>query len=80
MVISKIEHGMVDNIPTPNPPIPMSVFWLGFQYFVFGIADLFNFVGLMEFFYSEATARMRSLATAFSWTSLALGYFLSSVQ
>ena len=33
----------------------------------------------MEFFYSEAPAGMRSLATAFSWTSLALGYFLSSV-
>ena len=74
-----IEHGMVDNIPILNPPIPMSVFWLGFQYFIFGIADLFTFVGLMEFFYSEAPVGMRSLATTFSWTSLALGYFLSSV-
>ncbi|XP_059078075.1 protein NRT1/ PTR FAMILY 4.6-like [Cryptomeria japonica] len=74
-----IDHGMVDNIPLVMPPIPISVFWLGFQYFVFGIADLFTFVGLMEFFYSEAPAGMRSLATAFSWTSLALGYFFSSV-
>ncbi|GLJ31726.1 hypothetical protein SUGI_0637860 [Cryptomeria japonica] len=74
-----IDHGMVDNIALVMPPIPISVFWLGFQYFVFGIADLFTFVGLMEFFYSEAPAGMRSLATAFSWSSLALGYFLSSV-
>ncbi|XP_059078076.1 protein NRT1/ PTR FAMILY 4.6-like [Cryptomeria japonica] len=35
--------------------------------------------GLMEFFYSEAPSGMRSLATAFSWTSMALGYFLNNV-
>ncbi|KAH9322869.1 hypothetical protein KI387_017508 [Taxus chinensis] len=74
-----IEKGMVDSIPLFMPPLPISVFWLGFQFFIFGIADLFTFVGLIDFFYSEAPAEMRSLATAFSWTSLALGYFLSSV-
>ncbi|GLJ31723.1 hypothetical protein SUGI_0637830 [Cryptomeria japonica] len=54
------DHGMLDFIPMVMPPIPMSVFWLGFQYFIFGIADLFTFVGLMEFFYSEAPSGMRS--------------------
>ncbi|GLJ31708.1 hypothetical protein SUGI_0637410 [Cryptomeria japonica] len=74
-----IEKGMVDSIPLFMPPIPMSVFWLGFPYFVFGIADLFTFVGMLEFFYSEAPATMRSFATAFTYASLSLGYFLSSV-
>ncbi|KAH9322832.1 hypothetical protein KI387_017471, partial [Taxus chinensis] len=73
------EKGMLDAVPLFSPPIPMTVFWLGFPYFIFGFVDLFTFVGLMEFFYSEAPAGMRSLATAFSWTSLALGYFLSGV-
>ena len=73
------ENGMIDAIPVVMPPIPMSVFWLGFQYFVFGISDLFVLVGTMEFFYSEAPERMRSMATAFSYTSLSLGFFLSSV-
>ncbi|MQM01610.1 hypothetical protein Taro_034369, partial [Colocasia esculenta] len=57
----------------------ISVFWLSFQYGIFGIADMFTLVGLMEFFYSEAPAGMRSLSTSFSFLSLSLGYFLSTV-
>lgn len=30
---------------------------------------MFTLVGLMEFFYSEAPERMRSLSTSFSWLS-----------
>ncbi|KAL6008961.1 hypothetical protein ACLOJK_022188 [Asimina triloba] len=56
----------------------ISVFWLGFHYAIFGVADMFTLVGLMEFFYSEAPAGMRSLATSFAWLTLSLGYFLSS--
>ncbi|CAI0465353.1 unnamed protein product [Linum tenue] len=62
-----VEHGMY------------SVFWLGFQYSIFGAADMFTLVGLLEFFYSESSAGMKALSTAISWTSLAFGYFLSTV-
>ncbi|KAL5981732.1 hypothetical protein ACLOJK_015795 [Asimina triloba] len=57
----------------------ISLFWLSFQFSIFGIADMFTLVGLLEFFYSEAPAGMRSLSTSFSWLSLSLGNFLSSV-
>ncbi|WOL16711.1 protein NRT1/ PTR FAMILY 4.5-like [Canna indica] len=57
----------------------ISLFWLSFQYGIFGIADMFTLVGLMEFFYSEAPAGMRSLSTSFSYLSLSLGYFSSSI-
>ncbi|PIA50734.1 hypothetical protein AQUCO_01200159v1, partial [Aquilegia coerulea] len=57
----------------------ISIFWLGIQYAIFGIADMFTLVGLMDFFYSEAPAGMRSLATSFSLLSLSFGYFLSSI-
>ncbi|KAF2324425.1 hypothetical protein GH714_013909 [Hevea brasiliensis] len=70
-----IEHNMVDSIE----PLPMSVFWLGFQYAIFGAADMFTLVGLLEFFYAESSAGMKSLSTAISWCSLAFGYFMSSV-
>ncbi|GLJ31710.1 hypothetical protein SUGI_0637430 [Cryptomeria japonica] len=73
------ENGMVDSIPILMPPIPMSVFMLGFQFFLFGVADLFTLVGTMEFFYSEAPERMRSMATAFSYASLSVGFFFSTV-
>ncbi|KAK9289000.1 hypothetical protein L1049_017471 [Liquidambar formosana] len=56
----------------------ISLFWLSYHYAIFGIADMFTLVGLMEFFYSEAPAGMRSLSTSFSWLSLSIGYFLST--
>ncbi|XP_024965961.1 protein NRT1/ PTR FAMILY 4.5-like [Cynara cardunculus var. scolymus] len=62
-----------------NPFEPISLFWLSFQYGIFGIADMFSLVGLLEFFYKEAPVGMRSLATSFTWISMSLGYFLSSV-
>ncbi|KAJ0078896.1 hypothetical protein Patl1_24642 [Pistacia atlantica] len=49
-----------------NPLEPISLFWLSFQYGIFGIADMFTLVGLLEFFYKEAPIGMRSLATAFT--------------
>ncbi|KAL3843597.1 hypothetical protein ACJIZ3_001000 [Penstemon smallii] len=62
-----------------NPLKPISVFWLSFQYGIFGIADMFTHVGLLEFFYREAPAGMKSLSTCFTYISLSFGYFLSSV-
>ncbi|KAM7477922.1 hypothetical protein LguiA_026135 [Lonicera macranthoides] len=57
---------------------PMSHFWLAFKHMVFGIADMFAMVGLMEFFYKEAPFGMRSLSTSFALISLSFGYFLST--
>ncbi|KAG2666486.1 hypothetical protein I3760_15G063200 [Carya illinoinensis] len=70
-----IQHNMVDSIE----PLPMTVFWLGFQYAIFGAADMFTLVGILEFFYAESSAGMKSLSTAISWCSLAFGYYLSTV-
>ncbi|KAG2612502.1 protein NRT1/ PTR FAMILY 4.6-like isoform X1 [Panicum virgatum] len=69
------DAGMLDS----PKPLPISFFWIAFQYLFLGSADLFTLAGLLEFFFSEAPSRMRSLATSLSWASLALGYYLSSV-
>jgi peptide/histidine transporter 3/4 len=60
-------------------PLPITFFWIAFQYLFLGSADLFTLAGLLEFFFTEAPASMRSLATSLSWASLAMGYYLSSV-
>lgn len=57
----------------------ISVFWLGWQYLLLGISDMFTLAGMLEFFYSEAPNTMRSVCTALSWCSTAMGYFLSSL-
>ncbi|MED6110619.1 hypothetical protein PIB30_044679 [Stylosanthes scabra] len=49
------------------------------SYFIFGIADMFTYVGLLQFFYSEAPKALKSTSTCFLWTSMALGYFLSTI-
>ncbi|XAR66615.1 hypothetical protein NMG60_11012903 [Bertholletia excelsa] len=71
-------HGMLDAIPILKP-LPISVFWLSFQYFIFGIADMFTYVGLLEFFYSQAPKALKSISTCFLWSSMAMGYFLSTI-
>ncbi|CAI9106100.1 OLC1v1005164C1 [Oldenlandia corymbosa var. corymbosa] len=62
-----------------NPFKPISLFWLSFQYGIFGVADMFTVIGLMEFFYREAPKWMRSLSTSFALLSLSFGYFLSTI-
>lgn len=62
-----------------EPLNPISLFWIAFQYGIFGIADMFTMVGLLEFFYKEAPEGMKSLSTSFTWISLSIGYFFSSV-
>lgn len=60
-------------------PLPITFLWVALQYLFLGSADLFSLAGLMEFFFTEAPLSMRSLTTALSWASLAMGYYLSSV-
>ncbi|KAH7657447.1 Proton-dependent oligopeptide transporter family protein [Dioscorea alata] len=60
-------------------PLPITFFWVALQYLFLGSADLFTLAGMLEFFFTEAPAGMKSLATSLSWASLALGYYLSSV-
>jgi solute carrier family 15 (peptide/histidine transporter), member 3/4 len=69
------DAGLLDS----KESLPISFFWIAPQYLFLGSADLFSLAGLLEFFFSEAPAHMRSLVTSLSWTSLALGYYLSSV-
>ncbi|OQU87541.1 hypothetical protein SORBI_3003G295500 [Sorghum bicolor] len=71
-------NGMLDMIVGVQH-LPMSCFWLAPQFAVFGIADMFTYVGLMEFFYSQAPAALKSMSSSFLWCSLSLGYFMSTI-
>ncbi|KAL1813936.1 hypothetical protein ACET3Z_024001 [Daucus carota] len=70
----------IDNNLVDSPaPLPISFLWLGFQFAIFGMADMFTLVGLLEFFYAESSKGMKSLGTAITWCTVAFGYYLSSV-
>ncbi|KAM3341964.1 protein NRT1/ PTR FAMILY 4.5-like [Capsicum galapagoense] len=70
-----VEHSMVDSAS----PLPMSVFWIVYQYIIISAAEIFTLVGLLDFFHAESTSGMKSLGLAISWSSLAFGYFTSAV-
>ncbi|KAK9666743.1 hypothetical protein RND81_14G207800 [Saponaria officinalis] len=59
--------------------IPLSIFWQIPQYFLIGCAEVFTFIGQLEFFYDQAPDAMRSLCSALSLTTVALGNYLSSL-
>jgi len=69
------EYGLLDN---PEATIPLSIFWLVPQYFTFGIADMFTYIGVLEFFYDQAPDSMRSTSTGLSFSTISLGYFIST--
>ena len=59
--------------------IPMSIFWQVPQYFLIGCAEVFTFIGQLEFFYEQAPDATRSLCSALALTTVALGSYLSTL-
>lgn len=58
--------------------VPMSIFWLMPQYILLGIGDVFNAIGLLEFFYDQSPEEMQSLGTTFFTSGIGVGNFLNS--
>ncbi|PNT63799.1 hypothetical protein BRADI_4g21130v3 [Brachypodium distachyon] len=59
--------------------IPISVFWLTVQFFILGVVDVTSFVGLLEFFYSEASTGMKSVGSSIFYCILEVSAWLGSL-
>ncbi|KAJ4702029.1 protein NRT1/ PTR FAMILY 8.1-like [Melia azedarach] len=55
----------------------MSVFWLFPQFFLVGSAEVFTYVGQLEFFYDEATDGTRSISSAIFLSTIGIGSWLN---
>lgn len=71
-----VEEKELQNMTTG---VPMSVFWLVVQFFCLGVVDVTSFVGMLEFFNSEAPRRMKSIGTAIFWCVVGLAAFMGTV-
>ncbi|XP_016478349.1 protein NRT1/ PTR FAMILY 8.2-like [Nicotiana tabacum] len=59
-------------------PTSLSIFWLFPQFFLVGTAEVFSYVGQLEFFYDEATDGTRSISSALFLSEIGIGSWLSS--
>ncbi|KAK6140388.1 hypothetical protein DH2020_025872 [Rehmannia glutinosa] len=64
------EYGLVD---MPKAVVPMSVWWLSPQYVLFGIADVFDMVGLQEFFYDQVSDELKSIGLDLCLSIIGIG-------
>ncbi|EOA34110.1 hypothetical protein CARUB_v10021609mg, partial [Capsella rubella] len=59
--------------------VAISIFWQVPQYILMGIAEVFFFIGRVEFFYDQSPDAMRSVCSALALLNTAVGSYLSSV-
>ncbi|KAF7140367.1 hypothetical protein RHSIM_Rhsim06G0027300 [Rhododendron simsii] len=59
-------------------PSAMSVFWLLPQFFLLGSAEVFTYVGQLEFFYDQASDGTRSLSNALFLTGIGLSAWINT--
>ncbi|KAG0493617.1 hypothetical protein HPP92_004611 [Vanilla planifolia] len=61
-------------------PSSVTFWWLFPQYFLLGIAEVFVYVGQLEFFYDEAADGMKSLSSAIFLSAGGLGNWLNTLM
>ncbi|KAJ3703011.1 hypothetical protein LUZ61_006716 [Rhynchospora tenuis] len=76
--IKRLQIARDEGLVHQNVAVPMSVFWQIPQYVLGGIGEVFNQIGMLDFFYDQAPDSMRSLCLALALLTLSLGNYLTS--
>ncbi|XP_068659470.1 protein NRT1/ PTR FAMILY 5.10-like isoform X2 [Aristolochia californica] len=70
------ELGLVDE---GDATVPMSVWWLLPQFVLYGTANVFVYIGSLEFFYGEMPEGLGSVGIALCLATYGIGSFLSGI-
>lgn len=73
-----LSAALVEKMRRDHPTEQLSVFWLFPQCFLLGTAEVFTYVGQLEFFYDEATDGTRSLSSALFLSEIGIGSWIST--
>lgn len=77
-IFAMISAALVEKKRRDHGPDKLSVFWLFPQFFLIGLAEVFTYVGQLEFFYDEATDGTRSISSAMFLSEIGIGSWLST--
>nr|XP_027190417.1 protein NRT1/ PTR FAMILY 8.1-like isoform X2 [Cicer arietinum] len=79
-IVAMASAAVIEKVRREHYPEPfsMSVFWLLPQYFLVGSAEVFTYVGQLEFFYDEATDGTKSISSAIFLSEIGIGSWLST--
>lgn len=75
-IVETIRRHLATSVKNPNS---MSAMWLVPQYALCGLAEAFNAIGQMEFYYSELPKSMSSMAIAVFMMSMAISGLVGSL-
>ncbi|KAD3068767.1 hypothetical protein E3N88_36647 [Mikania micrantha] len=78
MIVSAIVEAIRRDLASTNETVDMSAMWLVPQYALLGLAEAFNAIGQMEFYYSELPKSMSSIAIAMFMVSMAISGLVGS--
>ena len=76
--IKRLELARALGLVDEDVAVSLSILWQIPQYFLLGAAEVFTFIGQLEFFYDQSPDAMRSLCSALSLLTTSLGNYLSS--
>nr|QSV51797.1 nitrate transporter [Chlorophytum comosum] len=76
--IRRLDIARAEGLIDKKVAVPMTILWQIPQYFLVGAAEIFTFIGQLELFYDQSPDAMRSLCSALSLLTTALGNYLSS--
>ncbi|BBN04298.1 protein MpNPF5 [Marchantia polymorpha subsp. ruderalis] len=68
-----------EDLPLGSYDLPMSMWWLLPQFILAAQVEMFYYLSSYQFFYYEASDQTRSIASSFTYSASAMGYYLSSV-
>ncbi|KAL9245954.1 hypothetical protein vseg_019547 [Gypsophila vaccaria] len=77
--IKRLQKAKEMGIVNENVAVELSIFWQIPQFCLVGAAEVFAFIGLMEFFYDQSPDGMRSLYSALALLTTAMANYLSSL-
>lgn len=76
--VHEIRSRGLETAPLGTFVLPLTIFYLLPQYLLSMVVEFMMLVGQLEFFYAETSDGVRSIGTSFTYSSVAIGFYLST--